>query len=81
MVQKVVAALQAEPALNASFDAAGGKLVLKRYWNIGIAVDTERGLVVPVIRDAQKKSLPDLAAELADLAERARAPARSPPRN
>ena len=78
LVQKVVAALQAEPSLNASFDAAGGKLVLKRYWNIGIAVDTERGLVVPVIRDAQKKSLPDLAAELADLAERARAGKVSP---
>ena len=57
LVQQVVAALQAEPVINASFDADAGKLVLKRYYNIGIAVDTERGLVVPVIRDADSKSL------------------------
>ncbi len=78
LVQKVVSALQAEPALNASFDAGAGKLVLKRYWNIGIAVDTDRGLVVPVIRNAQEKVLPELAAELTDLAMRARAGKVSP---
>ena len=50
-----------------------GKLVLKKYFHIGIAVDTERGLVVPVIRDADKKSIRDLAAEVATLAEKARA--------
>ena len=78
LVQQVVAALKAEPVINASFDAGAGKLVLKRYYNIGIAVDTERGLVVPVIRDADSKSLDDLAAELTDLAERARAGKASP---
>lgn len=78
LVQQVVAALQAEPVINSSFDAGAGKLVLKRYYNIGIAVDTERGLVVPVIRDADSKPLADLAAELSDLAERARAGKISP---
>ena len=78
LIQQVVAALKAEPVINASFDAGAGKLVLKRYYNIGIAVDTERGLVVPVIRDADSKSLDDLAAELSDLAERARAGKASP---
>jgi pyruvate dehydrogenase E2 component (dihydrolipoamide acetyltransferase) len=78
LIQQVVAALKAEPALNASFDAGAGKLVLKRYYNIGVAVDTERGLVVPVIRDADSKSLVDLAAGLSDLAKRARAGKVSP---
>ena len=48
-------------------------MVYKKYFHIGIAVDTERGLVVPVIRDADKKSIRDLAAEVAALAEKARA--------
>ncbi len=72
LIQKVVAALQAEPALNASFDASSGSLVQKGYWNIGIAVDTDRGLVVPVVRSAERKDLARLAEELADLAGRAR---------
>jgi len=50
-----------------------GELVLKKYFHIGIAVDTERGLVVPVIRDADKKSIRDLASEVSALAEKARA--------
>ena len=78
LIQQVVAALKAEPVINASFDSGAGKLVLKRYYNIGIAVDTERGLVVPVVRDADSKSLADLAAELSGLAERARAGKVSP---
>lgn len=78
LIQQVVAALKAEPVINASFNAGAGKLVLKHYYNIGIAVDTERGLVVPVIRDADSKSLAELAAELSELAERARAGKASP---
>lgn len=78
LIRQVVGALRAEPAINASFDAGAGKLVLKRYYNIGVAVDTERGLVVPVIRDADSKSLGELAGELSDLAERARAGKVSP---
>jgi pyruvate dehydrogenase E2 component (dihydrolipoamide acetyltransferase) len=75
-VKAVVAALKAFPHVNASYDpnaGENGELILKRYFNIGIAVDTERGLVVPVIRDADKKGVSDLAKELAELAEKARA--------
>ena len=72
LIRQVVDALRAEPVLNASYDAGAGKLILKRYFNIGIAVDTERGLLVPVIREADSKSLSEIAAELAELAERAR---------
>ena len=48
-------------------------MILKKYFHIGIAVDTERGLVVPVIRDADKKNIPELAKEIGALAEKARA--------
>jgi pyruvate dehydrogenase E2 component (dihydrolipoamide acetyltransferase) len=60
------------PQFNASLDTAAGQLVLKGYYHIGVAVDTERGLLVPVVRDVDKKSLQQLAQELTDLAERAR---------
>ena len=75
-VKACVAALKAFPNFNASYDPnAGeyGELILKKYYHIGIAVDTERGLVVPVIRDADKKSIQQLAKEIAELAEKARA--------
>jgi pyruvate dehydrogenase E2 component (dihydrolipoamide acetyltransferase) len=58
---------------NASLDSAAGQLVLKRYYHIGVAVDTPGGLVVPVIREVDHKSVLQLAAELAVLAEQARA--------
>src|SRR5262249_32650126 len=60
------------PNFNASLDAAKNQLVLKRYYPLGVAVDTEAGLLVPVIRDVDRKSVHDLAAELAEVAERAR---------
>jgi pyruvate dehydrogenase E2 component (dihydrolipoamide acetyltransferase) len=59
--------------VNASLDQAAGQLILKRYYHIGVAVDTDRGLLVPVIRDVDKKSVHELAQELTGLAERARA--------
>jgi pyruvate dehydrogenase E2 component (dihydrolipoamide acetyltransferase) len=65
-------ALRAFPHFNASLDSASNQLVVKRYIHIGVAVDTDRGLVVPVIRDADQKSIRQLAAELADVADRAR---------
>jgi pyruvate dehydrogenase E2 component (dihydrolipoamide acetyltransferase) len=65
-------ALRQFPQFNASLDVAAGQLVLKRYFHIGVAVDTDRGLLVPVIRDVDRKSIQDLARELADVAERAR---------
>ncbi|QDU61793.1 Dihydrolipoyllysine-residue acetyltransferase component of pyruvate dehydrogenase complex [Planctomycetes bacterium Pan216] len=72
-VKAVVAALKAYPRFNASIDMSRGELILKRYFHIGVAVDTENGLVVPVIRDCDQKSLLELAAELTDIAGRARA--------
>ena len=72
-IKACVAALKEFPRFNSSYDMNAGKLVLKKYYAIGIAVDTERGLVVPVIKDADKKSIRDLAAEVSTLAEKARA--------
>ena len=72
MMKAVVAALQAFPRFNASLDSSGERLILKKYFHIGVAVDTPNGLMVPVIRDVNQKGLYDLAAELASTAERAR---------
>ncbi|MEK6665442.1 MAG: dihydrolipoamide acetyltransferase family protein [candidate division NC10 bacterium] len=65
-------ALQEHPQFNASLDPAAGELILKRYYHLGIAVATDRGLIVPVLRDVDKKPLLDLARELAALAQRMR---------
>ncbi|AFC87028.1 dihydrolipoyllysine-residue acetyltransferase [Frateuria aurantia] len=71
-IKAVVAALKAFPTFNASLDASGEKLILKKYFHIGIAVDTPDGLVVPVIRDADQKGLLTLAAELGEISRKAR---------
>ncbi len=71
-IKAVVAALQAFPQFNASLDGSGEKLILKKYFHIGIAVDTPDGLVVPVIRDADQKGLLDLARELGEISGKAR---------
>lgn len=68
----VAAALRRFPRFNASLDLEAGEAVLKRYVHVGVAVDTERGLVVPVLRDVDRKRLLELAAELDGLAARAR---------
>lgn len=68
----VVAALKAFPQCNSSFDSSSGELILKRYYHIGVAVDTEHGLLVPVVRDVDQKSVVHLAEEIAELAEKAR---------
>ncbi|MCP3979318.1 MAG: branched-chain alpha-keto acid dehydrogenase subunit E2 [bacterium] len=73
VVKMVAAALKQFPKFNASLDVAGDSLVLKKYVHVGVAVDTERGLLVPVIRDVDKKSLTQVTQELNDLATRARA--------
>ena len=70
LIKAVVAALKKYPTFNASLD--GDNLVLKQYFHIGFAADTPNGLVVPVIRDADKKSLVQLAAESGALAKKAR---------
>ncbi len=72
VLKALVNTLQKHPQLNASLDATGENLVLKSYFHIGIAVDTEAGLIVPVIRDADKKSLVELSRELEDVAKKAR---------
>lgn len=65
-------ALKEFPHFNASLDLAGERLVRKQYYHIGVAVDTDRGLLVPVIRDVDKKSVHELASELTAIAEKAR---------
>ncbi|WP_441232699.1 dihydrolipoyllysine-residue acetyltransferase [Bradyrhizobium sp. 1200_D9_N1_1] len=70
MVKAAVAALKKFPEFNASLD--GDTLVYKNYWHIGFAADTPNGLMVPVIRDADKKSLPEIANEMNALAKLAR---------
>jgi pyruvate dehydrogenase E2 component (dihydrolipoamide acetyltransferase) len=69
----VAAALKAFPQFNSSIDIAGESIVVKKYIHIGIAVDTDRGLLVPVIRDVDKKTLTDLSVELAAIADKAKA--------
>jgi len=64
--------LQEMPSFNSSLDAEAGELILKRYYHIGFAVDTEHGLVVPVVKDAEEKTIFEIAGELSDLAEKAR---------
>ncbi|MEI7035553.1 dihydrolipoyllysine-residue acetyltransferase [Fulvimonas yonginensis] len=71
-IKAVVAALKQFPQFNASLDETGEKLILKKYFHIGIAVDTPDGLVVPVIRDCDQKGLLDLARELGEISKKAR---------
>jgi pyruvate dehydrogenase E2 component (dihydrolipoamide acetyltransferase) len=71
-IKAVVAALKAFPQFNASLDESGEKLILKKYFHIGIAVDTPDGLVVPVLRDCDKKGLLDLAREMGEISKKAR---------
>jgi len=72
VVKAVVAALKTFPRVNSSLDVAREELVIKRYIHVGVAVDTEHGLLVPVLRDADRKTTREIAAEIASLAERAR---------
>lgn len=72
VMKAVVSSLKAFPHFNASLDASGENLVMKKYFHIGVAVDTPNGLVVPIIRDVDKKGLIELAKELGDISEKAR---------
>ena len=72
LIKAVVAALKRYPDFNASLDAGGENLVLKKYFHIGFAADTPNGLVVPVIRDADRKGVMEIAAETGELAKKAR---------
>lgn len=72
IVKALVAAMQQFPSFNASLSADGESLILKKYFNIGIAVDTPNGLVVPVLKNVNNKSINELASELAEKSEKAR---------
>jgi len=71
-VKIVAAALKVFPQFNSSIDLANGEVIYKKYVNIGVAVDTDRGLLVPVIRDADSKNLTQISVELTQLSEKAR---------
>jgi pyruvate dehydrogenase E2 component (dihydrolipoamide acetyltransferase) len=71
-MKAVVVLLKEYPVFNSSIDVAGNQIIHKKFYNIGVAVDTENGLLVPVIRDVDKKSIAELAEELTSIAERAR---------
>ncbi len=73
LVKVVATALRRFPQVNSSVDMAAEEIVYKKYVNIGIAVDTSSGLLVPVIRDADKKNVTQISVELAQLSEKARA--------
>jgi len=72
VLKAVVETLKKHPIFNASLDEAANEVVFKEYFHLGIAVDTEQGLIVPVLRDVDKKSVLDLARELEQLAAKAR---------
>jgi pyruvate dehydrogenase E2 component (dihydrolipoamide acetyltransferase) len=72
MIKACVTALKQYPAFNSSLDKSGENLILKKYFHIGVAVDTPGGLVVPVVRDADRKGVFDIAQELADISKLAR---------
>ena len=72
VLKALVGTLKKHPIFNSSLDEVAQEIVLKEYFHIGIAVDTEQGLIVPVIRDVDKKNVFDLAKELEQLAQRAR---------
>jgi pyruvate dehydrogenase E2 component (dihydrolipoamide acetyltransferase) len=71
-VKALVTVLKDHPIFNAAVDEERGELLLKKFYNIGIAVDTPEGLIVPVIKNADRKDMVGLAGEIADLADRAR---------
>jgi len=71
-VKVVAAALRVFPQFNASIDMAADEIIVKKYVNVGVAVDTDRGLLVPVIRDADRKNIVQLSVELVQLSEKAR---------
>ena len=72
LIKAIASALKVFPQFNASVDAAAEEIVYKNYIHVGVAVDTENGLLVPVIRDADKKNIVELSVELGETAERAR---------
>jgi pyruvate dehydrogenase E2 component (dihydrolipoamide acetyltransferase) len=71
-LKAVAAALKAKPNFNATLDTEAGEIIIKHYYHIGVAVDTDNGLIVPVIRDVDRKSITEIAIELNELVQRTR---------
>ena len=78
LMKASVAALKAFPTFNSSLSPDKGALIMKKYWHIGVAVDTPEGLVVPVVRDVDQKGVADISKELGAISEKARAGKLSP---
>ncbi|MCZ7591382.1 MAG: 2-oxo acid dehydrogenase subunit E2 [Kiritimatiellae bacterium] len=78
LVKIVASALKVFPKINSSLDLARGEQIIKKYYNVGVAVDTERGLVVPVLRDVDRRNVIQLSIELQRAADRAKARKLSP---
>ena len=72
LVKALAVALKNHPIINSSVSDEGTEIIYKEYVNIGIAVDTEKGLIVPVLRDADRKNIPQIARELVEIADAAR---------
>ena len=72
-LKAIATALKTYPNFNATLDMANAEIIIKQYYNIGVAVNTDRGLIVPVIRDVDRKSIKELSGELNDLVQRTRA--------
>jgi pyruvate dehydrogenase E2 component (dihydrolipoamide acetyltransferase) len=72
MIKALAVVLKEFPQFNATWDAANGEIIYKDYFNIGVAVDTDAGLIVPVLRDVDKKTILQLSKELPELAQRTR---------
>ena len=72
VLKAVVTALKMYPYFNSTLDKAAGEIILKHYYHLGIAVDTDYGLMVPVIRDVDRKSIEEISLELKELVQKAR---------
>jgi pyruvate/2-oxoglutarate dehydrogenase complex dihydrolipoamide acyltransferase (E2) component len=72
LIKAIASSLRKHPVVNASVDMESHQIIYKEYVNVGVAVDTERGLVVPVLRNADRKSIAQIAAELDRIAQKAR---------
>jgi len=71
-LKAIATALKTYPNFNATLDTANAEIIIKQYYHIGVAVNTDRGLIVPVVRDVYRKSIKELSVELSDLVQRTR---------
>jgi pyruvate dehydrogenase E2 component (dihydrolipoamide acetyltransferase) len=71
-IKAVATALKAYPNFNATLDTAAGEIIIKQYYHVGVAVNTDSGLIVPVVRDVDRKSIKELSVELNELVQRTR---------